>query len=291
MDAKKVFQTILRNIESCGLNYSLSKTPFSASISLKCSFIQRFQEVSQDNNICKDENFSRKSIQHDALVQKLEAENLQLRAELDTFKDLQLQDSDQKKMMEELVKLQNVYDHEKKEFKALVKTVAEFRDELLKVKKEKHLLSGNLKIKEEECETFKTKLYALNGKNVAMEKVVNHISESVELRDAELANTKRDYESVYETLRKTQSELENLKLERVTELQVYKCESCDFTAETYAKLKIHNRQNHCRSKLTQCEKDSIFLKYNCFYCEEPFNSADDIAAHPSDCHFQFDIIL
>ena len=89
-------------------------------------------------------------------------------------------------MMEELVKLQNVYDHEKKEFKALEKSVAEFRDELLKVKKEKHLLSDNIKIKEEECETFKTTLYALNGKNVAMEKVVNDISESVELRDAEL---------------------------------------------------------------------------------------------------------
>ena len=54
------------------------------------------------------------------------------------------------------------------------------------------------------------------------------------------------------------------------------------------KFKLRNRYNHCQSKVTQCEKSSIFLKYNCFYCDNTFNSMD---AHPSDCQDQFNIIF
>ena len=46
--ATEVFQKILQSIENSRLNYSLSKTPFSASISLKCSFIKRFEEHPQE---------------------------------------------------------------------------------------------------------------------------------------------------------------------------------------------------------------------------------------------------
>ena len=92
------------------MNYSSSKTTFSASISLKCSLIQRRQGV------CISENFSTKSVQHDAIVQELEAENLELRAEVDTLKDIH--DCGQKKLLEEIAKLQNVFDHDKQESRA-----------------------------------------------------------------------------------------------------------------------------------------------------------------------------
>ena len=283
MDASEVFKAILQNIESSGLNYSLSKTPFSASISLKCSFILRRQGV------CISENFSTKSVQHDAIVQELEAENLELRAEVDTLKDIH--DSEQKKLLEEIAKQQNVFDHEKQESRATEKNVAEFREELLKIKKEKHDLSDNLKMKVEECEKYKTKVGAINATNDALEKVIKNKNDSVELRNEELSSAKRDYKSVYENLIATQSELDNLKLERIKDLKVYKCEYCDFMAETYAKLKVHNRQNHCQSKVTQYEKNSIFQKYDCFYCEKTLHSTSDLAAHPTDCHYQFSILL
>ena len=289
MNATEAFQTILRSIECSNLNYSLSKTPFSASISLKCSFIKRYQETSPDNNICNIENMFRKSEQHDFIVQKLEADNLELRAELDTLKNKD--DSDQKKLLEELVKLQNIYDHEKEESKAFEKNIAQFRGEVLELKKEKHKLSDILKLKEEECETLNTKCYALNVTNDALEKCIKDKSESVEMRNAELLSTKRDYESAYEKLIATQYELENLKVDKVTESKLYKCEKCDFTAETFDQLKLHNRYNHCQSKVTQCEQSSIFLKYNCYYCDNTFNSMDDRAAHHSDCQDQFDIIF
>ena len=65
----------------------------------------------------------------------------------------------QKNFVEELFKLQNIYDHEKEESKAFEKNIAQFRGEVLELKKEKHKLSDILKLKEEECETLNIKCY------------------------------------------------------------------------------------------------------------------------------------
>ena len=43
MDAKTVFDFILNQVDKSGLNFVVSKTPFSATISLKCSFAKRLQ--------------------------------------------------------------------------------------------------------------------------------------------------------------------------------------------------------------------------------------------------------
>ena len=48
MDAYTVFKTILLQVESSQLNYSITKTPFSASISLKASFVKIFQSSGQN---------------------------------------------------------------------------------------------------------------------------------------------------------------------------------------------------------------------------------------------------
>ena len=40
MAAKKIFKNILNQVQASQLNYLISKTPFSANISLKCSFVQ-----------------------------------------------------------------------------------------------------------------------------------------------------------------------------------------------------------------------------------------------------------
>ena len=40
MNARKIFGDILNQVEASKLNYFISKTPFSANISLKCSFVQ-----------------------------------------------------------------------------------------------------------------------------------------------------------------------------------------------------------------------------------------------------------
>ena len=49
MEAKKIFTDILLYIESSRLNFSLLRTPFSATISLKKSFVNNKQNESDDN--------------------------------------------------------------------------------------------------------------------------------------------------------------------------------------------------------------------------------------------------
>ena len=62
-------------------NYSLSKTPFSASISLKSSFVKRFK--SEGEYIEQEINLGRSD------VEKLRQENLELKASMKTLKELQ----------------------------------------------------------------------------------------------------------------------------------------------------------------------------------------------------------
>ena len=79
---------------------------------------------------------------------------------------------------------------------------------------------------------------------------------------------------------KTQSELENLEQKnKASESKVYQCERCDVSAESYSQLKLHNRHDHCQNKVTQYENKFVFFKYNCFYCDDGFDSEEDLAKH------------
>ena len=46
--AKQIFDYILSQIETSCLNYAVSKTPYSATISLKCSYAKRFHHSETD---------------------------------------------------------------------------------------------------------------------------------------------------------------------------------------------------------------------------------------------------
>ena len=49
MDAKIFFDLILTQVETSPLNFGVSKTPFSAMISLKSSFAKRFDKSRNEN--------------------------------------------------------------------------------------------------------------------------------------------------------------------------------------------------------------------------------------------------
>ena len=287
MDASEVFKAILQSIESSSLNYSLSKTPFSANISLKCSFIKRYQKSTTSSTFYNIvESIDKNSTDQDDIVKKLEADNLALRTELEKLRDEH--DSEQKTVLEETVQIQNLYDTEKDKSKDLEKNIAGFREEVLQIKREKHKLSDELKIKLEECENLKLKVEVSKKENVALKTEIKDKSELVESKNVELFNTKCECESAKENLSKSQSELENLEQKnKASESKVYQCERCDVSTESYSQLKLHNRHDHCQNKVTQYENKFVFFKYNCFYCDDGFDSEDDLAKHPTDCHNKF----
>ena len=79
MEPNKIFNDVLKTIETSNLNYSMTKTPFSAMVSIKSSFVNRFGvpqvEKSKTNKIIKTEKDSEE-------INQLKAENLKLKEEL-----------------------------------------------------------------------------------------------------------------------------------------------------------------------------------------------------------------
>ena len=105
MEAHAVFQDVLRKIENSNLNYSLSKTPFSASISLKCSLVKRYEDISQveDFSVSQVDDFSvtanmvKNNFEVYNEVKRLETENVELQKELEQLKAVH--DKDQKRLL------------------------------------------------------------------------------------------------------------------------------------------------------------------------------------------------
>ena len=110
-------------------------------------FHLKVHETQQDEDIATNPN----EPHLENKVKNSEADNLELCEELAILR--KSVDKVHKTNLE--VKIQKMYDEEKEKSKE--KNIEEFREELLKVKKEKHKLSLKLKDQADECEVFNEK--------------------------------------------------------------------------------------------------------------------------------------
>ena len=130
------------------------KTPFSAKISVKCSFVKRFGEASQlsdvgnliEAKVCQPDNKKFK---------ELEEKNLKLQDEIKRLTTALK--NDQNKPIEELIRIQKLQADETERVKASEVTITEFREEVLKVKKEKNEVNKMLKLANESLESVQMK--------------------------------------------------------------------------------------------------------------------------------------
>ena len=102
MTAANRFENLLKTIAESNLNYSIHKTPFSATISLKCSFVKRFSNIYDDSS-----TKSQQCQQNSEGTEKLEFEKL--KEENDAFK-------------KELSELREGYDNHTSRLKDLYKS-------------------------------------------------------------------------------------------------------------------------------------------------------------------------
>ena len=100
-------------------------------------------------------------------VKEMEAKNTELQVEIENLRNSF--ENDQKKSMEEIIQLRNVYDKEKEKAKDLEFQMAEYREEVLKLKSEKQKLSSNLKMEKEEHEALKDTTKGLVVKKEALQ--------------------------------------------------------------------------------------------------------------------------
>ena len=195
MDAKKLFNCLLSNIENSGLNYLVSKTPFSANISLKSSYSKQF---SRNDSFQSEPNLLSTCVDQptkceEDVVKALKLENLQLklRAELIKIKNEKSKMSTKIKALEseksenellkkeigdrskELEEAQRILDSKTSEIKALYKE----KDKLtLSLKKlDVDIKEVSLKYQELSTNLYKCTLCDLSVENSANMKT--HIRE------------------------------------------------------------------------------------------------------------------
>ena len=131
MAANRIFESLISRVETSNLNYILTRTPFSATISLKRSFakfhdLTGVEETRNENKESKESTESKTEINE--LYHKIEVLEEKLKAS-EGQKD----------------SLEKVYNREKEKVKASIELEGEFRDELLKLESEKHSLLSNNK--------------------------------------------------------------------------------------------------------------------------------------------------
>ena len=102
MDANQTFCNLLRRIESSNLNYVMSKTPFSATISLKSTFVKWFNE---DSRCIQNESYD--YVSNEEMAQ-LVNENLKLKARIKKLEESA--EIDRGKLEKEKVTEQVAYD-------------------------------------------------------------------------------------------------------------------------------------------------------------------------------------
>ena len=137
-----MFKKLLRNVEDSQLNYAISRTPFSATISLKSSFLNRFPHTSQ-------KSFHENIDTNNEKIKTVKAEKSDFKDEVDQL------EKDREGLMLDHQNMKKLYDKEKSKNEALELEIKSFREEALKIKKEKRQLKENLKLEKEMYEALR----------------------------------------------------------------------------------------------------------------------------------------
>jgi hypothetical protein len=285
MTAAEKFETLLKKVQESNLNYSMQKTPFSAIISLKCTFIKRFPDVQSPKNEqinvqvsdC-DYSDSAKELEHE----NLQSENKALKKELTVLKEAFTYD-----LKHETLRIEELYRAEKEKSVNAEKKVKELREEILKVKKEKHEISSEMKSVKSLASDQETKINQLVEKVKSAEKAMKSKDNPVNVKAAEATDQK-------DKIRELKSTLDDMneKLAQITKMKSEKdelsCNLCSLKVKNLEDMKKHTRAQHCQSKATQSEIHATHLfDYTCFYCDELVKSEEHLRNHRSTCHESF----
>ena len=141
MEANHVFNKLLSAIEHSKLNYVITRrTPFSASVCFKSSFVKHFSE-----EVYSDIKNMQTSAQETISEREkhLECETKDQRSKIAELESII--EEQKVVIVEERAKLETLYETKKENSIDLENQVASYREELLKIKREKHILNASMK--------------------------------------------------------------------------------------------------------------------------------------------------
>ena len=272
MEATRVFKKLLTDIESSQLNYVINKTPFTATIVLKSSFIKYFNQPTTSGEYIAVKSEPKNKFENEDLRKKLV------------------------KVMKEKEILENMLHTEKHSVKALENEIGGFREELLKVKKEKHEFDAQLKRYTKKTSEVKEEQTRLSEANKDLERQIVYETEKLEAKNEECKVLHDINSSVRTELDQCVLQLDLLKLESQVEQRVdFKCNYCDMIFESKVQLSEHVRADHIKHQVSQTrmrkveiftQTEEIFenyeFEYPCFYCGQGMTSTN-LEVHQTEC--------
>jgi chromosome segregation ATPase len=183
------------------------------------------------------------------------------------------------KLQEEKDKLEDILKQERNRVKSLEAELGEFRDEILKNKREKNSANSGLK-------TCKTELDNIKWEKMKMEKTIDDLKNQLKTKNEVLKTKIDEYTDLKhhsiglaKHLDEIVIELESAKncgsVENSTKDEV-KCSHCDFKCESTVQLNQHIRLTHFKNQVSQTKNLNIdseisFTMYPCFYCRKVIN--------------------
>ena len=186
--------------------------------------------------------------------------------------------------VEERVRLEKLNETKKENPIDLENQEASFREELLKVKREKHNLTASMKEKNDKIETLENEAEYSTADKEVLKGMVEKNKVALDEKTQELYDQKKENSDIKVLLDASNSDLFKFKLKNQPENQsLYECSECSFRLPSYKMLKQHIRSEHCRNKATQNDIISIFEEYSCYYCDERISSTSDLEKHTTSC--------
>lgn len=259
MDARTIFNNILHHVETSQLNYSVSKTPFSATISLKCSLVNIWNPGSDKKHL--DQSVHEAKIKKEDIKKRTEEQEDEIKQLKSTIKSLERTVNDKKSVLE--VKSKKVKDS----MKSAEDEKAELREELLQLKRERNKLKSKNKSLEDEIQMVKGETENMKNENVKLRN-------EKQLNEDEVKQLKMEKATIEQLRDSLESQLEKEKIKLG-----FKCEKCAYESKSQKDLKEHTQTSHYRSKSNQVKMDQNnimkeieFSEYACYYCKKTIKS-------------------
>ena len=272
MDVNQLFNEVIRKIEESKLNYIIHhKTPFSAQISLKRSFVKYFdaptpvfEDITSQN--IKDEP-SGDASELDKVTKDLDAAN----AKLDN--------------------LENILEKERADFKSLQVELGIYREEALKVKREKKEIKNEIDQNKVQLKTLQKDHLLLCEEKLKSDDLLKERTKALDTKHSEFANLHKEKVKVEEQLKTELKEIETLKQivsENEKKVQTLDtCYICEDKFKSKVELSQHIRGNHVKEQVTQTKRQKLitseFFKYPCFYCDEEISDLKILQEHQDKC--------
>ena len=158
------------------------------------------------------------------------------------------------------------------------KNAAEFRAEVLKVKKERKEYGTKAKALESEQEKLQVEIKALITEVTKLRKNISEKEETIKVEKTEINKLNLEMVALENDKSKLWLQLNVVKQEAHREAlnNYFPCTNCSFKTKSQSEIKIHNSENHQHhTQVEECSsQDSIeplvpqFLEYPCFYCRK-----------------------